>query len=198
MKNIRYLTIIIACLPSLSGTATAALSETGEMLDGIAAVVNEGVVLHSELEAQTEAIRQRAAAGGLQLPPENILKEQVLERLIVEQVQMQRADRYGIVISDQMVNSALARLAQQNNIPFEQLPQILAADGIDYAEYRRNIRKQLTLEQLRQIDVINRITVAPREIEQCIASIENDVVGNTKQPVAYPDIRSAIRHGRAV
>lgn len=155
------------------------------MLDGIAAVVNEGVVLHSELEAQTEAIRQRAAAGGLQLPPENILKEQVLERLIVEQVQMQRADRYGIVISDQMVNSALARLAQQNNIPFEQLPQILAADGIDYAEYRRNVRKQLTLEQLRQIDVINRITVAPREIEQCIASIENDVVGNSEYNLSH-------------
>lgn len=155
------------------------------MLDGIAAVVNEGVVLHSELEAQTEAIRQRAAAGGLQLPPENILKEQVLERLIVEQVQMQRADRYGIVISDQMVNSALARLAQQNNIPFEQLPQVLAADGIDYAEYRRDIRKQLTLEQLRQIDVVNRITVAPREIEQCIASIENDVVGNSEYNLAH-------------
>lgn len=185
MRNIKYLIVFIAAVAGAQEQDAETLSETGQMLDGIAAIVNEGVVLKSELEEQTEAIRQRAAAEELQLPPEKIFREQVLERLIVEQIQEQRAERFGIQISDQMVNSALARLAEQNNIPFEQLPQVLAQDGIDYATYRRDIRKQLTLEQLRQIDVINRITVAPREIEQCIADLENNVVGNSEYNLSH-------------
>ncbi|MEQ8206343.1 MAG: peptidylprolyl isomerase, partial [Woeseia sp.] len=172
----------------LSGTLAGAaepLSESGKMLDGIAAVVNEGVVLKSELQQQTAAIRQRAAAEKLTLPPDDVLQEQVLERLVLEQIQLQRASRFGVQISDQMVNAALAQLAQQNGIPFERLPEVMAADGIDYGAYRRDIRKQLTLEQLRQIDVIGRITVAPREIQQCVADLENNVVGNSEYNLSH-------------
>jgi len=185
MRYFNYLCILCSGLAAALPGAAEELSETGQMLDGIAAVVNEGVVLKSELEDQTQAIRQRAQNENLQLPPEKVLREQVLERLIVEQIQLQRADRFGIRISDQMVNAALARLAQQNNIPFEQLPQVLASDGIDYAAYRQDIRKQLTLEQLRQIDVVNRITVSPREIQQCIADLENNVVGNSEYNLSH-------------
>jgi len=179
---------LTASLLLLSGTLAGAaepLSESGKMLDGIAAVVNEGVVLKSELQQQTAAIRQRAAAEQLTLPPDDVLQEQVLERLVLEQIQLQRAARFGVQISDQMVNAALARLAQQNGIPFERLPEVMAADGIDYGAYRRDIRKQLTLEQLRQIDVIGRITVAPREIQQCVADLENNVVGNSEYNLSH-------------
>ncbi len=180
----RYLTVLAAAA-AVAPAAGEELSDSGQMLDGIAAIVNEGVVLKSELREQTEAIRLRARQEDLQLPPADILEEQVLERLIMEQVQMQRAERFGIQISDQMVNATLASLAQQNNIPFERLPQVLAQDGVDYAAYRRDIRKQMTLEQLRQIDVIRRITVAPREIEQCIADLENNVVGNSEYNLSH-------------
>jgi peptidyl-prolyl cis-trans isomerase SurA len=185
MIYIKYLTVLSVTAAAALPAASQELSESGAMLDGIAAVVNEGVVLKSELEEQTEGIRKRARAEKLQLPPENVLREQVLERLIVEEIQMQRAARFGIRISDQMVNNALGRLAQENDIPFEQLPEILAADGIDYATYRREIRRQLTMEQLRQIDVINRISVAPREIQQCIADLENNVVGNSDYSLSH-------------
>lgn len=185
MINIKHLTVLAALVAATSPLPAEELSTTGQMLDGIAAIVNEGVVLKSELAEQTETIRQRARAEGLQLPPENVLREQVLERLIVEQIQMQRADRFGIQISDQMLNETLARIAQQNNIPFERLPESMAAEGIDYAAYRRDMRKQLTLEQLRQIDVIRRISVAPREIEQCIADLENNVVGNSEYNLSH-------------
>ena len=184
MRNLKYLTVLAALVAALPVRADE-LSETGQMLDGIAAIVNEGVVLKSELREQTAAIRQRAQAEGLQLPPPDVLEEQVLERLIMEQIQLQRAERFGIQISDQMVNATLARLAQQNNIPFERLPQTLAADGIDYAAYRRDIRKQMTLEQLRQIDVIRRITVSPREIEACVADLEENVVGNSEYNLSH-------------
>ncbi len=185
MLKINCLTASLFLLSSTLTGAAEPLSESGEMLDGIAAIVNEGVVLKSELQQQTAAIQQRAAAENLSLPPDDVLQEQVLERLVLEQIQLQRASRFGIQISDQMVNAALARLAQQNGIPFERLPEVMAADGIDYAAYRRDIRKQLTLEQLRQIDVIGRITVAPREIQQCVAELENNVVGNSEYNLSH-------------
>jgi len=185
MRILNILAALAAAGGLAQGAAADELSDSGRMLDGIAAIVNEGVVLKSELEAQTEAIRTRAGEQGMQLPPADVLEEQVLERLIMEQVQIQRAERFGIQISDQMVNQALARLAAQNNIPFERLPEALAADGIDYAAYRRDIRKQLTLEQLRQIDVIRRITVQPREIEACIDDLETNVVGNSEYRLSH-------------
>jgi peptidyl-prolyl cis-trans isomerase SurA len=166
-------------------TLTAELSTSGEMLDGVAAVVNEGVVLKSELSRQTEIIAQRAREQSLQLPPPSVLREQVLERLILEQIQLQRAERVGIQISDQMLNAAIAQVAEDNGISFEQLPELLAQDGVNYGEYRREMRKQLVLDQLRRIDVTSRISVAPREIEQCIADLEDNVVVNSEYNLSH-------------
>ena len=171
---------------TLSSMALAAeLSSTGEMLDGVAAVVNEGVVLKSELEQQTAIITARARDQGLQLPPPNVLREQALERLVLEQIQLQRAERVGIQISDQMLNSAIAQVAEENGIPFERLPEMLAQDGVNYGEYRSEMRKQLILDQLRRIDVTGRISVAPREIEQCIADLEDNVVVNSEYNLSH-------------
>jgi peptidyl-prolyl cis-trans isomerase SurA len=93
----------------------------------------------------------------------------VLERLVMQELQMQRADRAGIKISDETLNNALRDVAQRNNLPLDQLPEALAAQGIDYTSYRDTIRKELTLQILRQRDVIARINVSPRELEQFLA-----------------------------
>lgn len=171
-------------------TATAAaqtdqLSDTGQFLDGIAAVVNEGVVLKSELDRQQDLIIARATEQGMQLPPAHILREQVLERLIVEEIQLQRASRVGIQVSDQMLNTAIAQIAENAGIRFEDLPSVLAKDGVEYGEYRRDMRKQMILEQLRRIDVVNRISVSPREIQQCIADLEDNAVVNSTYNLSH-------------
>lgn len=185
MNKIRVLLAsAIVALLSLSASAEE-LSETGRFLDGVAAVVNEGVVLKSELARQQDLIIQRATAEGIPLPPAHILQEQVLERLIVEEVQMQRARRIGIQISDQQLNETIATIAQTQGISFERLPEALAAEGIDYAEYRRDMRQQMTIEQLRQIEVVRRISVAPRELEQCIADLEDNVVVNSRYNLSH-------------
>jgi peptidyl-prolyl cis-trans isomerase SurA len=157
------------------------------MLDGIAAVVNEGVVLKSELETQTELITKRARESDppMRLPPPNVLREQVLESLILKQIQLQRAERIGIQISDQMLNESIARVAEQNGMSFEDLPRALAADGLSYSVYRHEMREQLILDQLQRIDVIGRISVAPREVEQCLESIENNVVVNSEYDLSH-------------
>ena len=161
------------------------LSTTGEMLDGIAAIVNEGVVLKSQLQKEIKTITLRASQEDMQLPSEDIIQEQVLESLIVEEIQLQRAERIGLQLSDQILNTTIANISQQNNIPFEKLPEALAAEGIDYAEYRRDIRKNLILEQLRDIEVIRKITVSPREIDVCLEDFEDGVVSNSEYNLSH-------------
>lgn len=185
MFKIRYLIAILLFLPRAGGLLAAELSETGEFLDGVAAVVNEGVVLKSELSRQTQIIAERARAQNVQLPPPSVLREQVLERLILEEIEMQRADRIGIQISDQMLNEAIGRVAEENKVSFEQLPALLEQDGVNYAEYRSEMRRQLTLDQLRRIEVTGRISVAPREIQQCIADLEDNVVVNSEYNLSH-------------
>jgi len=161
------------------------LSETGEFLDGVAAIVNEGVVLKSQLTEQIETIRQRAAAQNMQLPPAEILEEQILERLILAEIQLQRASRIGLEISDEMLNQQIAAIAQSSGIPFEDMPRMLAQDNIDYAQFRRALREEITIEQLRRIEVGQSINVSEREIEQCIADLEGNVVANSEYELSH-------------
>jgi len=163
------------------------LSENGEFIDGVAAVVNEGVVLKSQFNKQLEMIRKRALEQNMQLPPEDVLQEQVLERLIVNEIQMQRADRIGLTeqISDQYINASIQRIADQNKIRFEDMPALLAEDGVDYAEFRESLREELTLTELKSIEVMRNIRVSEREIEQCIIDLETNVVVNSDWQLSH-------------
>jgi peptidyl-prolyl cis-trans isomerase SurA len=163
---------------SVAPAAVAAeLSETGEFIDGVAAIVNEGVVLKSQLRDQTAMIIERAAQADppMQLPPPDILRDQLLERLIVMEIQLQRADRIGLQVSDAMLNQAIEQLAVNQGVRFEDMPALLAQQGVRYADFRRQFRDEVTLEQLRKIDVGNRIEISPSEIQQCIADLEENV-----------------------
>lgn len=177
----------IATLSAASVATSAELSQTGEFLDGVAAVVNEGVVLKSQVREQTAMIISRAAKTDppMQLPPPEVLREQLLERLIMQEIQLQRAERIGLQISDQMLNEAIGRIAESNGVPFEDMPIILAEDGVDYATFRSEFRDEMTLEQLRQIDVGQRIQVSPREVEQCIADLEGNVAVNSDYNLSH-------------
>jgi len=173
---------------SVAPAAVAAeLSETGEFIDGVAAIVNDGVVLKSQLRDQTNMVIKRASQSDppLQLPPADILREQLLERLIDSEVQMQRAERIGLQISDQMLNQAIERMAQANGIPFEDMPAVLAQDGTDYGTFREELRNEMTLEQLRQIDVGRSIQVSPREIQNCIADLEGSVASESDYNLSH-------------
>ncbi len=176
---------VAAALSTLSPSLAKELSDTGEFLDGVAAIVNEGVVLKSQYDDELEAIRERARAQNIPLPPEDILEEQVLERVILTEIQLQRAERIGLSVSDQMLNSVLADVAQRMGGTLADLPAMLAADGVEYQEFRRQMRRDVTLEQLRRIDVDQRIEVSPREIEQCIADLENNVVVNSEYNLSH-------------
>jgi peptidyl-prolyl cis-trans isomerase SurA len=164
---------------------TRELSSSGALLDRIAAVVNDGVVLMSQLDAQTEDVVARLRQQNTELPARNVLRKQILERLVLEEIQVQRADRLGIQVSDEMLNGALSDVARRNNIGFADLPQALQQQGIDYRDFRDDIRRQMTLQLLRQRDVIGRINVSPRELEQFMARQQNAPDQNAEYNVSH-------------
>jgi peptidyl-prolyl cis-trans isomerase SurA len=175
----------IAALLAAPVTLADELSETGEFLDGIAAIVDEGVVLKSQVRDQIAQISARAREQGIQMPPADVLEEQVLERLILTQIQLQRADRIGLQVSDAMLNNAIESIARQNNASFEDMPRLLAEDGMDYGEFRRALREELTVDNLRRIEVGQSINVSEREIAQCIADLEGNVVANSDYELSH-------------
>ena len=131
------------CTFLLAGAALAQtrdMSASGVALDRVVAVVNDGIVLQSQLDTQTALIAERLRGQGTQLPPADVLRQQVLERLVLQEIQMQRATRLGVQVSDEMLNEALRDVAKRNNIPFEQMPAALEQQGIDYAAYREEMR----------------------------------------------------------
>ena len=178
----------LLCLFLSGATAhaqTRELSARGQLLDRIAAVVNDGVVLSSKLERETDEVAERLRQQKTELPPRNVLRRQVLERLVLQEIQLQRADRVGIQVSDEMLNGALNDVAQRNGISFSDLPQTLEQQGIDYRDYRDEIRRQLTMQILRQRDVIARINVSPRELEQFMARQQNAPDQNSEYNLSH-------------
>ena len=152
-------------MSSLAVPQTRDLGGTGEFMDSIAAIVNDGVVLRSEVETQLGMIIATLEKQGGQIPPVNTIREEVLERLIIQRVQLQRADRYGIRVSDEALNAAIANVAKNNDVSFEEFPKILDKEGINYNDYRNELRQQITIEQLRQREVISRIAVSESELD---------------------------------
>jgi peptidyl-prolyl cis-trans isomerase SurA len=171
---------LLASLPLLlAGLATAAdappaapTAASGRLLDRVVAIVNDGVVTQSELDEQTAMIVDRLKEQKTQLPPADVLRKQVLDRLVVQEVQFQRAARIGLKVSDEQVNSALGDIAQRNGIALAQMPAALAQQGIEFAGFRDNIRKEITLQMLRQRDVLSKTSVTPRELEQFIERLK--------------------------
>ena len=168
----KRLTLLLTCAALLAPAAvlgqTRELSTRGVPLDRIAAIVNDGIVLQSQVDKQVAAILDRLQGQDANLPPGQVIRRQVLERLIVQEIQAQRAERLGLKVPDEALNGALRDVAARNNIAFEQLPATLAAQGLDYAAYREDMRRDIVLSLLRQRDVIARIYVSPRELEQAM------------------------------
>ncbi|MET0581561.1 MAG: peptidylprolyl isomerase [Pseudoxanthomonas sp.] len=156
-------------------TASAPVSaQTLQPLDRIAAVVNEDVILQSELDrAVTNVTAQYANQPG-QLPPRGVLERQVLERLVLVRLQVARASETGIKISDDELNNAVATVAQQNGVSVDALRQRLAGEGVAFADFRNSVRDEITVQRLRQSFAQSRIQVSEAEVDAAIAAQTGD------------------------
>jgi len=172
-------------LPGAAFAQTRDMSATGVALDRVIAIVNDGIVLQSQLDTQSALIEERLRNQNTQMPPPDVIRQQVLERLILQEIQVQRANRLGVQVSDETLNEALRDVAKRNNIPFEQMPAALEQQGIDYATYREEMRREITLTLLRQRDVYPRIYVSPRELDQALERDSSQANTNTEFDVSH-------------
>ena len=165
------------------------LAQATTALDGIVAVVDEDVILRSELDRAVNNIVAQYASQPGQLPPRDVLERQVLDRLVLMRLQLARAQDTGIRISDAELTQAVQSVASRNRMTQEQLQQRLSADGISYDEFRNSLREEMIVERMRQRYIQSRVQVSETEIDQLLAlrEIGGPEVRLANIVVALPD-----------
>ncbi|MDR5900885.1 MULTISPECIES: SurA N-terminal domain-containing protein [Halomonas] len=144
-------------------------SSQRQALDHIVAVVNEGAIMHSQLEERIAQVRSQMSAQQQELPPERVLREQILEQMILEEIQWQMAEESGLTVDDTELNRQVRGIAERNGMSLEQFADALEADGLTLASVREEIRREITLRQLQQRRVGSRVTLSEREVERFMA-----------------------------
>ncbi|MEX6501839.1 peptidylprolyl isomerase [Pseudomonas zhanjiangensis] len=139
-------------------------------LNRVVAIVDNDVIMQSQLDARLREVQQTIAKRGSALPPQNVLSQQVLERLIVENIQLQIGERSGIRITDEELNQALTSIAQRNGMSLEQFRAALKQDGLSYADARDQVRREMIISRVRQRRVAERIQVSDQEVQNFLAS----------------------------
>lgn len=170
--------VLLASLLAVSSVSAPlqVLAQEAQPLDRIAAVVDEDVILQSELQRAIANIKAQYAGRENQLPPEDVLSRQVLERLVLVKLQVARAQGSGIRVSDQELNQAMNAIAQQNGSNLDALRQRLAHDGIDFNDFRASVRDEITVQRLRQSFAQSRISVSEGEVDAALK--QQATVGN--------------------
>jgi len=149
-------------------------------LDRIVAVVNEDVIMESELKKKMRMVNEQIKQQGSTPPPVSIFKRQVLNNLIQNRIQLQLAKRIGIRINDENLNGTISNIAAESQVTLEQFRSILEEDGYDYEEFRENIRNEITITQLRKRQVINRIVVSEKEIDNFLSNEDSKNIFQTE------------------
>ena len=155
-------------MPALGAAASAPLPGTAvqQQADFIVAVVNSEPITNSEVRSKLSRTEQQMQQQGIALPPRGELVRQLLERMISDKAQLQLARASGVKVDDNAVEAAVQTVARQNQINVEELRRRLKSDGIDYVQFRSEIRDELLVSRLRQREVESRVTVSEQEIDQ--------------------------------
>ncbi|GAA0350930.1 peptidylprolyl isomerase SurA [Morganella psychrotolerans] len=159
MKNWR--TLILGLMFTASTTAFAA----PQQMDKVAAVVNNGVVLESDVNNMLQTVVVNAKNAGQQVPDQATLRQQILERLIMDNIVMQMAGQMQITIPEQAIDGAIEDIARQNNISSAQMKERLKRDGMSYDKYRSEIRKEMMMAEVRNNEVRRRVVILPQEVD---------------------------------
>tara|TARA_B100002051_G_scaffold275395_1_gene319173 strand:+ start:2793 stop:4097 length:1305 start_codon:yes stop_codon:yes gene_type:complete len=143
-----------------------------QLLDRVIAVVDSGVIMESQLNDRVQSIVFRLRQNGTELPPKKELENQVLERLIVEEIQLQMAERAGIKISDEELNSTISQIANQNQMDLEDFKESLDSNGESYRGFRESIEREMIISRVQRAKVGRNIQISEQEIENFLNSEE--------------------------
>jgi len=140
-----------------------------QQLDSVVAVVNDGVIMRSELDDRIAQVEQQAAAQGGNLPPRNQLAQQVLERMVMDEIQLQMARRANLSVDDTELNRQLRSIAESNNMTLDQFADAVEADGITLADVREDVRREMLMRQVQQRQISQHVTVSDRDVERFLS-----------------------------
>jgi len=152
-----------------------------ELLDRIIAIVEEDIILDRELTIEANSIVKKLEANNVMIPPSFILRKQVLERIIIDRLQRQLAERSGIRVSDEMLRNSVTDIARRNNMSVDQFRLELEAQGMSFQSFEESIRNEIIINQLRAREVGSRIKVTDREVSHFLET-QGDV---GKETVLY-------------
>jgi len=141
-------------------------------LDRIVAVVENDIIMQSELESRLRTVVGQMQEQGIQLPPSSVLETQILERMILMKIQLQKAEETGIRVDDETLNRTISNIAAGNNVSLSQFKEILEKDGFSYEQFRENMREEIIISRLRQRQVDNRISITSKEIDNALVNLE--------------------------
>ena len=161
MRIFSFLSLFVLFLP-----ATQLIAKTTVIpLDKIIAIVDDNIITQIELDERIKLISQQLKQQGSRLPSKDNLRKQILERLILEKLQLEMAKKTGIRINDEMVNSVIANIARENRLSMDKFRQVLKKDGFEFADFRENIRREVTISRLRKMRVENKVNISEQEID---------------------------------
>ena len=164
MKKIFITTLLIS---------SALLNAKIELLDRIAIIVDDGVVMESQINKAMAALEEGYREQNIQLPPRDVLLDQIKERLIIEELQLQLADRAGVKISDAELNSTFSRLASNNQMSLEEFISFIETNGDSYEEVRETMRKEMRIQRIQRGRVNSNIEITEKEFEAFLATDES-------------------------
>ena len=155
--------LTVACQPNLQ-------AEEVVKLDRIVAIVDQTVVTEQELESRIATVTAQLKKQGTELPPENVLRKQILERLITDTLQIQYAAQTGLKVDDNQLDKTIERIAEQNQMTLTEFSEALAKDGVSMRKFRSDIRNEITIARLREREVDGRVNVTESEIDNFLTS----------------------------
>ena len=156
--------------------AASATQAAIQLLDQVVAIVDDDVIMASELRERVAGVTETLNARGIELPPEDVLIRETLDRLILESIQLQKGLRVGVRISDAQLNNAIQTIAAQNRMSLEQFRVALEQRGQSYAQMREQVRREMIIQRVQGGNVSQRIQITPKEVDSFLATEEGEAM----------------------
>lgn len=190
MKLLRVL-LLVFCLAGMASAQEAKRANTEPVpADRIVAVVNDEVITLYELRSRLDTAIGQLRRQGTPLPPRDVLEKQMLERLVMDKVQLQHAKDIGLRVDDAQLDQAVQRIAANNKLTLAQLREALKKDGIDFAKFREDIRNEMTIARVREREVENKIVISEGEIDNYLQGDQGKEAAAEEYEVAHILLRA--------
>lgn len=167
----------------------ATASATPVELDRVAVIVNSGVILQSDINSAIKTLYINAKKNNQTLPDEKVLREQVIEKLVIDTIQQQEAERIGVRIDDNRLNEAINEIAQNNNQTIDELTTSVAAEDLTYAEFREQVRKEIAASEARNALVRRRVNILPAEVDNLADTLAQETNATVQYKIGHIQLR---------